>query len=209
MDYNLLSMAVEKGDRGEVERLTKSGIEEGLDVRDILDKGLMPGFHRVGERFKKQEAFIPEVLIAAKAVHAGLNLIRPLLMKKNIKPLGTFIIGTVLGDMHDIGQTIVAMMMENSGFKVVNLGVNVPPSRFIQALKKEEGDIVGLSALLTTTMVNQRLTIEEIKKAGIRERVKVMIGGAPVNQAWADEIGADAYAEDATTAVEKAKELLK
>lgn len=209
MDYNLLSMAVEKGDGVEVERLTKSGIEEGLDVRDILDKGLMPGFHRVGERFKKQEAFIPEVLIAAKAIHAGLNLIRPLLKKKNIKPLGTFIIGTVLGDMHDIGQTIVAMMMENSGFKVVNLGVNVPPSRFIQTLKKEEGDIVGLSALLTTTMVNQRLTIEEIKKAGIRERVKIMIGGAPVNQAWADEIGADAYALDATTAVEKAKELLK
>ncbi|HUU50739.1 MAG TPA: corrinoid protein [Nitrospinota bacterium] len=209
MDYNLLSMAVEKGDGVEVERLTRNGIEEGLDVCDILDKGLMLGFHRVGERFKKQEAFIPEVLIAAKAIHAGLNLIRPLLKKKNIKPLGTFIIGTVLGDMHDIGQTIVAMMMENSGFKVVNLGVNVPPSRFIQTLKKEEGDIVGLSALLTTTMVNQRLTIEEIKKAGIRERVKIMIGGAPVNQAWADEIGADAYAEDATTAVEKAKELLK
>lgn len=209
MDFNLLSIAVEKGDVAEAERLTKSGIEEGLDVSDILDNGLMPGFHRVGERFKKQEAFIPEVLIAAKAFHTGLNLIRPILKKKNIKPLGIFIIGTVLGDMHDIGQTIVAMMMENSGFKVINLGVNVPPSKFIQTLKEEDGDIIGLSALLTTTMVNQRLTIEEIKKAGVRDEVKVMIGGAPVNQKWADEIGADAYAEDATIAVEKAKELLK
>lgn len=209
MDFNLLSIAVEKGDVAEAERLTKSGIEEGLDVSDILDNGLMPGFHRVGERFKKQEAFIPKVLIAAKAFHTGLNLIRPILKKKNIKPLGIFIIGTVLGDMHDIGQTIVAMMMENSGFKVINLGVNVPPSKFIQTLKEEDGDIIGLSALLTTTMVNQRLTIEEIKKAGVRDQVKVMIGGAPVNQKWADEIGADAYAEDATIAVEKAKELLK
>lgn len=210
MDFQLLSEAVEKGDAVLAEKMTKEGIDGGVDVRDILDKGLMPGFHVVGERFKKQEAFIPEVLMAAKAMHAGLNLIRPILKKENVKPLGTFIIGTVLGDMHDIGQTIVAMMMENSGFKVTNLGVNVAPAKFIEAVGKEEGDIiVGLSALLTTTMANQRTTIEEITKAGIRDKVRVMVGGAPVTENWAEEIGADAYAEDATVAVDRAKELLK
>lgn len=209
MDFHLLSDAVEKGDAAGAERLTREGIEEGVDVRDILDQGLMPGFNRIGERFKRQEAFIPEVLMAAKAMHAGLDLIRPILKREGRKPLGTFVIGTVQGDMHDIGQTIVAMMMENSGFKVINLGVNVAPSRFIQAIKEENADIIGLSALLTTTMANQRLTIEEIKKAGIRDRIKVMVGGAPVTKEWAQEIGADGYAEDATLAVDKAKELLR
>jgi len=211
MDFEAIRAAVEKGDAATVEKLTRQGIEEGVDVREILDRGLLPGFQVIGDRFKRQEAFIPEVLMAAKAMHAGLSLIRPILKEANVKPLGTFIIGTVQGDMHDIGQTIVAMMMENSGFEVSNLGVNVPPAKFIQTIKEkgeEDNLIVGLSALLTTTMANQRVTIEEIKKAGLRDKVRILVGGAPVTQEWADQIGADGYAEDATLAVDKAKEML-
>jgi 5-methyltetrahydrofolate--homocysteine methyltransferase len=212
MDFEAIRTAVEKGDAAGVEKLTRQGIEEGIDVRTILDSGLMPGFQAIGERFKRQEAFIPEVLMAARAMHAGLDLIRPILKEANVRPLGIFIIGTVQGDMHDIGQTIVAMMMENSGFEVSNLGVNVPPAKFIQTIREkgeeEGGLIVGLSALLTTTMASQRLTIEEIKKAGLRDKVRIMVGGAPVTQEWADRIGADGYAEDATLAVDKARELL-
>lgn len=188
--------------------LVDQALKEGANPKEILNKALIPGMDVVGEKFKKCEYFIPEVLVAARAMNAGMELIKPLLTQTRAAYAGKVGIGTVRGDIHDIGKNLVAIMLEGAGFQIIDLGVNVTPEKFVEVAKNEGVDIVAMSALLTTTMVAMRDVINALKEAGIRERVKVMIGGAPVTQRYADEIGADGYAPDAASAVEKAKQLI-
>ena len=188
--------------------LTEKLLEQGLSPKEILDGALVPGMNVVGEKFKNNEYYVPEVLIAARAMKMAMEVLRPKLTESGVEPVATFVIGTVRGDLHDIGKNLVAMMMEGAGFKVVDLGVDVPPEKFVEEVKNQNAQIMGMSALLTTTMPAMKDTIEALKQAGIREKVKVMIGGAPVTQEYADEIGADGYAPDAASAVDKARELL-
>jgi 5-methyltetrahydrofolate--homocysteine methyltransferase len=161
----------------------------------------------VGTKFRANEFYVPEVLIAARAMHAGMDILQPLLTKAGIKPLGKVAVGTVKGDLHDIGKNLVVMMLKGGGFEVMDLGIDVPEEKFVAAVK-EGAQVIGLSALLTTTMTGMKGVIEALKTAGVRDKVKVMIGGAPITQAYADEIGADAYGEDAATAAIKAKQLI-
>jgi 5-methyltetrahydrofolate--homocysteine methyltransferase len=206
-DWKVMHAAVERGDRDTVVTQTKQAMDAGIDARVILNDGLFPGFNVQGERFSKNIIFVPEMLLTAKAMHGGLTLIRPILAGMAGVSLGTYVIGTVQGDLHDIGQTIVGMMLENSGFRVVSLGVNVKPEVFIRRAIEENAVIVGMSALLNTTMRYQKITIEEFVKAGVRDRFRIMVGGAPIRQEWATEIGADGYGRDATAAVVVAKKL--
>ncbi|HDN84570.1 MAG TPA: cobalamin-binding protein, partial [Candidatus Aerophobetes bacterium] len=162
----------------------------------------------VGDKFKKNEFYVPEVLIAARAMKAGMEIIRPLLTKKGVKGAGKIILGTVRGDLHDIGKNLVGMMLEGAGFEIIDLGVDVPPEKFVEAAREKGADIIGLSALLTTTMPGMKDVIEAIKSSDLKGKLKVMIGGAPVTQDYADEIGADGYAPDAASAVDKAKQLI-
>ena len=191
----------------EVSSLTKEAVDGGLSPQDILEQGLLAGMDVVGQRFKANEMFIPEVLRCAKCMHGAMEILRPLLAETGVETAGTFVIGTVKGDLHDIGKNLVGMMCEGAGFEIRDLGVDVEPDAFVQAVKEFEPDIVGLSALLTTTMREMDNTIKALEEAGVRDLVKVMVGGAPVNQAFADRIGADAYAPDATAAADKAKQL--
>ena len=163
----------------------------------------------VGQRFESGELFIPEMLIAGEAMARGLNILRPLFKESGIKPQGTVVIGTVEGDRHDIGKTLVSMVMEGAGFKMINLGVDVAPEQFVKSVKEEEAQLVGMSALLTTTVPSMKATIEALREAGLMDKVKTLIGGAAVTQEYADKIGADGYAPDAVTAVKKAKELVQ
>jgi len=188
--------------------LTEQLLKEGVSAKEVLDKALIPGMDVVGEKFKNNEYYIPEVLIAARAMKMAMEVLRPELTRSGVEPVATFVIGTVRGDLHDIGKNLVAMMMEGAGFRVVDLGVDVPPERFVEEVQKNNAQIMGMSALLTTTMPAMRDTIEALKQAGIRDKVKVMVGGAPVTQEYAEEIGADGYAPDAASAVDKARELL-
>lgn len=208
-DWNDLWVAVEKGKHKISHEIVQKAIDAGVHPKTILDDGLFPGFNLQGERFSEQIIFIPEMLITARAMKAGLALIRPLLAAAAEKPVGTFVIGTVLGDMHDIGQTIVTIMLENAGFRVINLGTDTHPDKFIDAAKREKADLVGFSALLSTTIYYQKVTIEEFAKAGLRNKVKILVGGAPTSQQWADEIGADGWGKDAMLAVQLAKRLVK
>ena len=201
--------ALMKGDRTGVALFTKSALEQGIAIRDILDKGLISGMEIIGNKFKCNEIFIPEVLISAKAMHAGLELLEPHFKKCGIKPVGKVIIGTVKGDLHDIGKNIVSMMFRGACFEVADLGIDVPVEKFVEAAQKGNIDVIAMSSLLTTSMNSMRDTIAALKDSGIRDKVKIMVGGAPVTQNFADAIGADAYAKDAATAVDKAKELLK
>ncbi len=201
--------AVMKGDREAVASFTKEALDKGLGVKKILDEGLIAGMDIVGERFKCNEIFIPEVLIAAKAMQSGMALLEPHFLKHGIKPLGRVVIGTVKGDLHDIGKNIVSMMLKGSCFELEDLGIDVPPERFVKAAESGSADIIAMSSLLTTSMSSMGEAIKSLKDAGLRDRVKVMVGGAPVTQEFADSIGADAYAKDAATAVDKAKSLLK
>jgi len=175
---------------------------------EILTKGLIAGMSVVGERFKKNEIYVPEVLIAARAMHAGMDVLKPLLTESGVQPKGVFAIGTVKGDLHDIGKNLVMMMVEGAGYKVLDLGVDVTPEKFVQSVK-DGAEVIGMSALLTTTMPSMKITIDAIKAAGMRDKVKIMVGGAPLTQAYADEIGADGYAPDAASAVDVANKLLK
>jgi 5-methyltetrahydrofolate--homocysteine methyltransferase len=207
-EWQTLWDAVETGDHVYTDARVKQAIETEIDPRVILDDGLFPGFTLQGDRFSEQIIFIPEMLITARAMKAGLALIRPLLAAMAEKPLGTFVMGTVLGDMHDIGQSIVTIMLENAGFKVINLGTDVHPDKFIEAARDEQADLVGFSALLSTTVYYQKVTIEEFEKAGLRDKVKILLGGAPTTQEWADECGADGWGKDAVAAVKLARELV-
>jgi 5-methyltetrahydrofolate--homocysteine methyltransferase len=205
-DLNLVSLMVQEGNFKEVERLTLEALDEGLPAQDILDGGLIAGMNVVGEQFKKGEIFVPGVLLAARAMKAGMAYLRPVLADTGAKPVGKIVLGTVEGDQHDIGKTVVGMMLEGAGFEVIDLGVDTPSEKFVEAAREEKADIVGMSALLTTTMLHMKRTIEALKSASLT--VKTLVGGAPVTQRFAKEIRADAYAEDAALAVEKAKELL-
>jgi 5-methyltetrahydrofolate--homocysteine methyltransferase len=181
-----------------------------MDPKELIFKGLIPGMDVVGEKFRRNEYYVPQVLLSARAMYAGLDLLKPLITAaaKGDDYYGVVVIGTAQGDLHDIGKNLVAMMLEGAGFKVVNLGRDVAPEKFVAAVEEHQANIVGISALMTTTMPAMKRTIDALLKAGLRERVKVMVGGAPVSQAFADEIGADGYAKDSTLAVVKAKLLL-
>ena len=192
----------------EVTDLTQQALDANLSPKDILEKGLLAGMDVVGKRFKANDMFIPEVLRCAKCMHGAMEILRPLLVETGVETAGTFVIGTVKGDLHDIGKNLVGMMFEGAGFKVVDLGIDLAPSAFVDALKEHKANLFGMSALLTTTMPKMGETINAIKEAGIRDQVKIMIGGAPVTSEFAKEIGADAYASNAASAVDKGKELL-
>jgi 5-methyltetrahydrofolate--homocysteine methyltransferase len=208
-DWQPLWEAVERGHHEFTHDFVTNAIETDIGPKIILDDGLFPGFNLQGDRFSEQIIFIPEMLITARAMKAGLALIRPLLAAMAVKPLGIFVMGTVLGDMHDIGQTIVTIMLENAGFEIINLGTDVHPDTFIEAAIEHDADLVGVSALLSTTVYYQKVTIDEFKKAKHRDKVKILIGCAPTTQAWADEIGADGWGKDAIAAVRIAKELIE
>jgi 5-methyltetrahydrofolate--homocysteine methyltransferase len=209
-DYPMMARALILGDKDTVARKTREGLELSLDPRDLIFKGLIPGMDVVGEKFRRNEYYVPQVLLSARAMYAGLDLLKPLITAgaKADDYHGVVVIGTAQGDLHDIGKNLVAMMLEGAGFKVFNLGRDVAPEKFVAAVEEHQANIVGISALMTTTMPAMKRTIDALIKAGVRERVKVMVGGAPVSQAFADEIGADGYAKDSTLAVVRAKALV-
>jgi corrinoid protein of di/trimethylamine methyltransferase len=192
----------------EVTDLTRQALDANVSPKDILEKGLLAGMEVVGKRFKANEMFIPEVLRCAKCMHGAMEILRPLLAETGVETAGTFVIGTVKGDLHDIGKNLVGMMFEGAGFKVVDLGIDLEPAAFVAAIKEHNANLFGMSALLTTTMPKMGETINAIKEAGLRDQVKIMIGGAPVTGEFAKEIGADAYASNAASAVDTGKELL-
>ena len=207
-DLKELASALERGDAPTVEKLTQQALDEGVGPKEILDGALIAGMQVVGKRFKDNEIYVPEVLIAARAMTSGMKVLEPQLVKAGVKPVGTIAMGTVRGDLHDIGKNLVGMMMRGNGFKVIDLGIDVTPEQFVETAKQEGVDLIGMSALLTTTMPSMKATIEGLQKEGLLDKVKVMIGGAPVTQRYADEIGADGYAPDAGSAVDKAKTLI-
>jgi 5-methyltetrahydrofolate--homocysteine methyltransferase len=190
-----------------VAELVQGALDQGTSPGDILSGGLIAGMDEVGKDFKAGDLFVPEVLIAARAMHAGMGILRPLLAESDVPSAGKYIIGTVQGDLHDIGKNLVKMMLEGAGFETVDLGTDVKPEAFVAAVQEHRPNIVGMSALLTTTMPGMQATIEALQEAGVRDTVKVMIGGAPVTQAFADKIGADAFAPDAASAVDVARSL--
>ncbi len=208
MDFNKIITAVFNGDIAGVPVLVKEATAEGITPEDILERGLIAGMAIVGEKFKINEIFVPEVLIAAKAMHAGLDILEPLLAQRNVKPKGKVIIGTVKGDLHDIGKNLVSMMLRGAGFSVVDLGIDVDPKKFIDAAVKNDAKIIAMSSLLTTSMPSMKNIINLLNKEGLGKKIKTVIGGAPVTQKYADEIGADGYADNASSAVDKVKELL-
>lgn len=197
------------GDIQDVVHLTEEALESGVPALEVVDNGLLAGMRVVGERFKEGELFIPEVLHSAKAMQEAMDILRPFLCVADAVNVGTVVLGTVKGDLHDIGKNLVGMMFETAGFRVVDLGTDVDAKRFVEASKEHRPDIVGLSALLTTTMRRMRDTISGLHEAGIRDQIKVMIGGSPVTEAFAEMIGADGYAPDAATAVDRGKRLLR
>jgi 5-methyltetrahydrofolate--homocysteine methyltransferase len=205
-DLKVLADAVIKGDQAATVEITKTALAEGTAAKSILDGGLIAGMDVVGVRFKKNEIYIPEVLIAARAMKMAMEVLEPELVKAGVEPVGKFIIGTVKGDLHDIGKNLVAMMLKGAGFEVVDLGIDVGPEKFVQSAKDTGIQLIGMSALLTTTMPSMEKTVKALKEAGIS--AKIMIGGAPVTQGYADKIGADGFAPDAASAVDLAKSLV-
>jgi 5-methyltetrahydrofolate--homocysteine methyltransferase len=205
-DLKALAESVIKGDQATAVKLTKEALVEGIAPKAVLDNGLIAGMDVVGARFKKNEIYIPEVLIAARAMKMAMQVLEPELVKAGVEPLGKLAIGTVQGDLHDIGKNLVAMMLKGAGFEVFDLGVDVKPEKFVEKIKESGVQLIGLSALLTTTMPGMEKTIKVIKNAGLN--VKVMIGGAPVTKEYADKIGANGWAPDAASAVDVAKSLV-
>jgi corrinoid protein of di/trimethylamine methyltransferase len=197
------------GNAPEVKQLTETGVADGMDPESMLYDALIPSLEEVGARFERGDFFVPEMLIAARAMQGALDILRPLLAETGAQTVGTYVMGTVKGDVHDIGKNLVNIMLEGAGFTVHDLGVNVPPEVFIEAINEHKPDIVGFSAFLTTTMPMFKANINALEKAGIRDNVIVMVGGAPVTQEYADKVGADAYAPDASTAVRMAKDLIQ
>jgi len=197
------------GNAPEVKDLVNKGLEEGLGCESMLYDALIPSLEEVGARFERGDYFVPEMLIAARAMQGALDILRPLLAETGAKPIGTYVMGTVKGDVHDIGKNLVNIMLEGAGFTVYDLGVNVAPEVFVQQVQEHSPDVVGFSAFLTTTMPMFKANINALQKAGIRDDVIVMVGGAPVTQEYADAVGADGYAADASTAVRLAKDLIQ
>lgn len=200
--------SVIEGDMSSATEGVNTALAEDIAASEILNKGLIAAMTEVGRLFEEGEYFVPEMLIAARAMQASVAILKPKLLEADIKPLGKVVIGTVKGDLHDIGKNLVAMMLEGAGFEIIDLGTDVPPEKFVAAIKDNGAEFIGMSALLTTTMPAMKTSIEALKEAGIRENVKVLIGGAPVTQKYADEIGADVYAPDGPSAARKAKEAL-
>ncbi len=207
-DLGGMAEALIAGKIDEVKRLVQEAVDSGAGPQETMEKGLLAGMEVVGQRFKSGEMFIPEVLRSAKSMHAGMEILRPLLSESESKGAGTVVIGTVEGDLHDIGKNLVGMMFEGAGYKVVNLGIDLAPQVFVDAVKEHNPDILGMSALLTTTMPKMGETINALKEAGLRDNVKIMVGGAPVTTEFAEEIGADAYAANAASSVDKARAAL-
>lgn len=203
-----ISEALQKGNAKAVLEKTKEALNNGLEPYQILMEGLIAGMDVIGVKFRNDEIYVPEVMMAAKAMSSGLDILQPKLAEQGIKPVGKVVLGTVKGDLHDIGKNLVGMMMTGAGLEVIDLGKNVSAEKFVNAVGEHKPAVVALSALLTTTMPEQKGVIEALKEAGLRETVKVMIGGAPVTQTYADEIGADAYTPDAASAAQKAKEFI-
>ena len=200
---------LQKGRAKNVKALVTEALEEGQDPKAILNEGLLAGMMIVGEKFKNNEVFVPEVLVAARALNAGLTILEPKLVEVGNEPVGKIIIGTIKGDLHDIGKNLVAMMMKGVGFEVIDLGVDVEPDTFIAKAEEVGADVICISALLTTTMPGMQATIDALKERGLRDKYIVMVVGAPVNQSFADQIGADYYTPDAATAAEVAKKAVE
>lgn len=201
---NEISEALQKGKRKDVIRLVQQAIDEGVPAPEILQDGLLAGMSIIGEKFKNDEVFVPEVLVAARAMNSGTELLKPLLTSEDTKPVGKAVLGTVKGDMHDIGKNLVRMMLEGKGIEVIDLGVDVEPKAFIDAAIENNADLICCSALLTTTMPVIGEVVNGCKEAGIRDKVTIMIGGAPVNQAFCDSVGADIYTDDAASCADAA-----
>jgi len=203
-----ISDELSDGEADKIELLTLEALRQGLSPEIILKEGLIAGMNIIGERFKQGELFVPEVLLAARAMQAGMNILKPRLIQTGVKPAGRIIIGTVKGDLHDIGKNLVAMMLEGGGFEIIDLGIDTAPERFVKEVRDKKPQILAMSALLTTTLPMMKATIEALKAEGLRDKVKILVGGAPLSQRYADEIGSDGYAPDAVSAVAKARELL-
>lgn len=207
-DLKALYEAILTGDRQAAVSLTQQALDEGVDPQLLINEAMIPAMNEAGRRFEREEYFVPELLLAARAMKGALELIRPLLSRTGAKPIGRVVIGTVKGDLHDIGKNLVASMLEGGGFEVIDLGADVPAEKFVEAVREKQPDLVCMSALLTVTMPAMKTTIEALKAAGLRDRVKIMVGGAPVTEEYARQIGADGYAENASRAVIAAKQLL-
>lgn len=205
---NKIAENLEQGEDEQVFELVSQAVKYNLNPKEILDKGLILGMNRVGEKFKRREIFLPDVLLAAKAMYVGLDVIKPLLLKEEMPTLGKVVIGTIYGDLHDIGKNLVSIMLRGAGFEVIDLGNNVPAERFVETAEQHQASVIGLSALLTTTMQNMRKVIQILKDKGLYGSIKVIIGGAAVSEKFAKEIGADAYGYDAVKAVEIVKSII-
>ena len=204
-----LKQAIIDGKAPQAKELTEKALAEGIKPREFFPKAIIPAMDEVGRRMRECEYFIPEVLISARAARASSDIIRPVLVGDDaVKSAGTVVLGTVKGDLHDIGKNIVAMMLESAGFKIIDLGVDVPPEKIVEAVREHKANVVGLSALLTTTMVNMKAVIDALNSSGLRKQVKILVGGAPVTDAWASSIGADGFGKDAPAAVELARRLV-
>ncbi|SKC39615.1 corrinoid protein [Maledivibacter halophilus] len=206
--YEQMAESIENGMVSKVKELTQKALDEGCEPKEIISNGLLPGMNEVGILFKEGELFVPEVLVAAKAMSAGMELIKPLLKDGEVQSAGKCLFATVKGDLHDIGKKLVSMLMEGAGYEIIDLGVDIDPESIVEEVKKHKPDLVGMSAMLTTTMVAMKDTVEALKENGLYEKVKVMIGGAPVTGKYADEIGAY-YSEDASAAVDLANQLIR
>jgi 5-methyltetrahydrofolate--homocysteine methyltransferase len=207
IDAEKFYKAISEGKVDEVKKITQGALDAGEKAETILKEGLLPAMEQIGIKFKNNEIYIPEVLIAARAMHAGMEILKAILSQSSATRAVKVILGTVKGDLHDIGKNLVSMMLEGGGFEVIDLGIDVPGDKFVEAIKRHQAPVIGMSALLTTTMREMKNTLEAIQEAGLRQQVKVMIGGAPVTDRFAREIGADGYAPDAATAVDVAKSL--
>ena len=207
-DFKPILDSLVECDEAKVLKLVQNALDEGIEAKEILNQGLIAGMDIVGEKMENEEMFIPEVLMAAKVMSAAVGILKPLLAEEDMSAMGRVIIGTVKGDLHDIGKNLVAMMLESAGFEVYNLGTDISPDTFVSEVNEKNANIVCLSALLTTTMPMMKQTIDAVVESGLRDRVKIMVGGAPVTQDYANEIGADGYAFDAGSATKLAKALL-
>ncbi|MBS3920716.1 MAG: corrinoid protein [Deltaproteobacteria bacterium] len=208
VDKEIFYTALSQGKMDEVKRLTREFLDRGDAAEAILKQGLLPAMDKIGVRFKSGEVYIPEVLIAARAMHAGMDILKPILSKSTGSMAGKVLIGTVKGDLHDIGKNLVIMMLEGGGFEVVDLGIDLHQDKFVEAIRNHQPQVVGMSALLTTTILEMKNTIEAIQKAGLREKVKIIVGGAPVTEKFARDIGADGYGPDAASAVDVVRSLI-
>lgn len=204
-----MAAALEKGDRNTVVKLTEQALADGMSAQEILNNGLIKGMGAVGLKFKNNEVFIPEVLISARAMNMAMKVLEPILVKDGVEPKGTVVLGTVKGDLHDIGKNLVGMMLKGSGYKVVDIGIDVPAEKFVSLAQENNANVVAMSALLTTTMGEMEAVVNKFKETGVRSKVKMVIGGAPITQAYAEKIGADGYAPDAASAVDIVEKLLK